>query len=209
MTGLALSYLFVFGIIGLGAVLDKLNVLNDEGARKFIHIGVANWWLLAMVVFDTDAFWMAAIPPATFIVLNYISYRFNLVKAIERSEKSVNDLGTVYYAISLFLIALIAFYADVVRVGALAILIMGYGDGLSAVIGKAIKSPTLRPGKTLAGTTTMVVASFVVGVLLFPSLWALMLLVALFAGAVELFTPRGFDNLSVPLLVFLLGVFIV
>jgi len=182
-------------------------VLNDEGARKFIHIGVANWWLLAMVVFAGEPFWMAAIPPATFIVLNYLSYRYHLVRAMERETKTTGDLGTVYYAISLFIIAFFAFYFDITRIGALAILIMGYGDGFAAIVGKAVNSTLLRPGKTVAGTVTMVTVSLIIGVVLFPpTAWVFIVLIALAAGLVELLTPRGFDNVTVPFAVFMMGV---
>lgn len=41
--GLIVSYVFIFVVIGISTVLQKKNVLKDEGARKFIHIGVAHW----------------------------------------------------------------------------------------------------------------------------------------------------------------------
>ena len=38
--GLVLSYVLVFLIIGISTVLQKTKLVGDEGARKFIHIGV-------------------------------------------------------------------------------------------------------------------------------------------------------------------------
>ena len=203
---LLIAYGSVFLVMGVATVLDKINLLNDEGSRKFIHIGVSNWWILAMFLFDSTTYYLAIIPPLTFIGLNYLSYRLNLVKAMERDERSPSDLGTVYYAMSLSLITLIAFYYDLTYIGALAILAMGYGDGLSAVIGKAVKSKKLYQNKSLAGTTTMFVVTLIIGLILFPAFWPLMILIALLAAVVELLTPRGLDNLSVPLLIFLIGV---
>ena len=41
----------------------------------------------------------AIIPPATFIILNYVSYRLNIFKSMEMEEKG--NLGTIYFPISL------------------------------------------------------------------------------------------------------------
>ena len=216
MIGVLLSFGFVFLVIGVATLFDKLNVFNDEGSRKFIHIGVANWWIVAMLVFAPEDYLWAIIPPATFIVLNYLSYRFNLIKSMERDEQSANDLGTVWYAVSLLIVTFIAFYSasleashwlfhsDALRIGALSILAMGYGDGLSAVLGKHIPSRKLYGNKSLVGSLTMLVATLTIALILFPSLWFIMVLVAIAATLIELFTPKGLDNLSVPLILFLL-----
>jgi phytol kinase len=208
MLALAYSYGFVFSILGIATVLDKLKIFNDEGSRKFIHIGVSNWWIIAMLLFEPNEYYLAMIPPATFIVLNYLSYKFNLVKSMERDEQSANDLGTVYYAASLFIITFFAFRLNMLEAGAVAILAMGYGDGLAAVIGKHFKSKNLYQNKTLYGVITMFTSTLVIGFIFFPHLWALMIIVAIFATLVELYTPKGLDNLSVPLLIFLLLVII-
>ena len=214
MIPVLLSFGFVFLVIGFATLFDKLGFLNDEGSRKFIHIGVSNWWIVAMIVFEPSDYLLAIIPPLTFIVLNYLSYRFNLIKSMERDHQSASDLGTVYYAISLFIVTLVAFYSAsldassffyverALMIGALSILVMGYGDGLSAVLGQAIKSRKLYKNKSLAGSATFFIVSLILGLILFPSLWFLMILLAISATFVELFTPKGFDNLSVPLFIF-------
>ncbi len=48
-----------------------------------------------------DDFRYAIIPPVAFIVINFISYRGNLIKVMEREEENKDGLGTVYFAISL------------------------------------------------------------------------------------------------------------
>lgn len=205
--GLITSYVLIFVIIGISTFLQKKKVLGDEGARKFIHIGVSNWWILAMIFFEgAQGIWYAIIPPITFIILNYLSYRLNIVKAMERGGKG--NLGTVYFPISLLILVIISF--GVLKnpyIGAMGILILGYGDGLAAVIGKKYGKHTIASGKTIEGTMTMFVASFIVAVvitnMLYPLLLALLIAlgVALVAALVELYTPRGLDNLSVPLFV--------
>lgn len=206
MIALLFAYGFVFIILGIAILLDKTHIVDDEGSRKFIHIGVSNWWILAMFLFDQDTYYLAMIPPFSFIILNYLSYRFNLVKPMERKHKTENDLGTVYYAVSLFIIAYFAFYYDIIHIGALAILAMGYGDGFSAIIGGTCKSKVLYHKKTLAGLITVFAFTLIIGLILFPNQWYYILIIASVASGVELFTKKGLDNLTVPLIVFILGV---
>lgn len=203
--GLVLSYVLIFLIIGVSTVLQKLKVFGDEGARKFIHIGVSNWWILAMFFFiDQQKMWFAIIPPITFIILNYLSYRQNIFKAMERGGQG--NLGTVYFPISLLLLVILTFgILDRPDIGAMGILILGYGDGLAAVFGVKYGKHKLPFGKSWEGSIAMFVASLVVGIvvssLMFPLMTALWigLVIALLATLIELVSPKGFDNLTVPL----------
>lgn len=196
------SYLFVFGVIGISALLNKFGVLSDEGSRKLIHIGVGNWIIVAYFYFD-NPFW-AVFPPFTFIIFNYISYRFNLIQAMERKEKSRNDLGTVYYAVSLFVVVLADFVLfDQVKLSVLPMLVMAYGDGFGAVIGSRFSSKKLYQNKTIFGSATMFVATVLISVILGFSMLGI-IIISVVATVVELFSPRGFDNLTVPLILYLL-----
>lgn len=202
--GLIFSYVFIFVVIGISTVLQKKGILKDEGARKFIHIGVSNWWIIAMVFFDSVYF--AIIPPITFIILNYASYKMNIIKSMERGGQG--NLGTVYFPISLLILVLLTFTGInglSPYIGAIGILILGYGDGLAAVVGKAYGKTELIHGKSLQGSLTMFGASFVLTFVILMRYQPLMvavfagLVIALIATMIELFTPKGLDNLSVPL----------
>lgn len=207
--GVLLTVLPIFVIIGLATILQKKGVIGDEGSRKFVHIGVSNWWILAMILFD-DPLW-ASIAPLTFIVLNYISYRKNIFSAMERNGKG--NLGTVYFPIALLVLSLLTFSTVIgvdqpEYIGAVGILVMGYGDGLAAVIGKAYGTHRWKSGKSLEGSLTMFVASLLVVLtiaLLQPlstSIGLVILVavgVAMIATLLEVYTPLGLDNLSVPL----------
>lgn len=209
--GLVLSFIFVFVVIGLSTLLQKLNVLKEEGARKFIHIGVSNWWFFVNFMFDN--IWWAIIAPIVFIVLNYLSYRYNLIKSMERNGDG--NLGTVYFPISLLILTIAAFTFLNPYISGIGILVLGYGDGLAAVIGKMIPSKKLFGNKSLSGTLTMFLASFIVIVLytllatninlIVDFLMIKILVISLAAAVTELFTPNGLDNLSIPILVSLLS----
>lgn len=207
--GVLISIVPIFLIIGLATWLQSKGKVNDENARKIIHIGVSNWWIMAMLIF-TDPLW-ASIAPFTFIVLNYISYRKNLFAAMERNGNG--NLGTVYFPISLLILSLLTFsnitaISDSMYIGAVGILVMGYGDGFAAVIGKKFGKHRWKSGKSLEGSLTMFIASFLVTLLVTLvspysiHLWLVVagsLVVASVATLLEAYTPFGLDNLSVPL----------
>ena len=56
--GIIISYVFIFLII-LGAKLFEK--LGKEASRKFIHIMLGNWWIVAMIFFN-NVIWAAFVP---------------------------------------------------------------------------------------------------------------------------------------------------
>jgi phytol kinase len=92
-------------------------------------------------------------------------------------------------------------------IGALGILIMGYGDGMAALIGKRYgkrKFMILGSEKSLEGSLTMFIVSFFTTYIVLsfspvPGILIYSILIAFFASIVEAITPHGFDNLTVPL----------
>lgn len=201
MVGVLAGFGFVFATLGLSTVLNKMNVLKDEAARKFIHIGVAHWYLLTWWLVDNV--WLAIIAPVTFIFLNYASYRFDLIKAMERDDKSTNDLGTVYYAISLAIITYLSYTFSLQSAAAFSLLVMGWGDGLSAILGKKYGRVELYNHKTLTGFLTVFAVALALG-FIFLDLGFLIIVLAFFAALLELVSPKGFDNLTLPLGLFIL-----
>ena len=51
---------------------------GKELSRKYIHIMLGNWWIIAMIFFNNVLF--AAIGPAVFVIINYLSYKKDLIK---------------------------------------------------------------------------------------------------------------------------------
>ncbi len=202
--GIAVSFAFVFGVIFLAKFMERF---GKEASRKTVHILVSNWWLLAMYFFD-QPLW-AAIVPACFVVMNYLSYRYKIFDVMERSEGK-GDLGTVYYAVSLLILSLLTFGNNRNPVvGAAGILIMGFGDGLAALVGKRFPFGSYKifgSTKSMAGNLTMLGVSFAVLTVLLiaggygASFWLPAFAIALVATLVEAATPLGLDNLTVPLL---------
>lgn len=204
--GIIVSIIFI-GLIFISAKLFEK--AGKEASRKFIHIMLSNWWIIAMVFF-TNVF-AAALLPALFIVINYASYKMDIIKVMEREEGEENkeSLGTVYYAISLFILALVTFGPlNNPLLGLSGIAVMGYGDGLAAVIGQSIKSPEIRIGKnkkTVAGSFTMFFVTFMIiaGFLSYNAVTHVIIKSFLFSiimTIIEAVSLKGTDNLTVPLL---------
>lgn len=212
--GIIVSYVFII-LIMLGAKL--MEKAGREATRKFIHIMLCNWWFIAMYFFD-NAFW-AAFVPFTFVVINWVSYKKDLIKVMERGEKA-DGLGTVYYAISLMVLALLTFGPlKKPELGLVGILVMGYGDGLAAVVGRKIKSKEYHVfghAKTIAGSITMLGITFILisaYILVIPEIgmefWYLKsFLISLFITLIEALGVKGTDNLLVPFVTTLLMYFI-
>lgn len=140
--GIIVSYIFIIAVIILAKFFKKY---GEEASRKFIHIVLSNWWFIAMY-FYSNAFW-ASLVPISFVIINYISYKKNIISVMEREEQE--GLGTVYYAISLLIIVILTFgITQKTQIGLCSILIMGYGDGLASIIGKAIRSYEYKIGNT-------------------------------------------------------------
>lgn len=213
---LAVSYLFVFSVIGAASMMLATGRISPFITRKLVHIGVSNWWILAMLLFQSRA--VALIGPISFIIINYISYRKHIFAAMEH-EIPHNNLGTIYFPVSLTIMVLLTFEGPMpMTAGAGAILVLGYGDGLAAIIGNALSEksrtiPLISRKKTVAGSTAMFAASAAV-LCLIQALagggleTADLLPIALISAAaalVEAVTPYGLDNISIPLAVGLLS----
>ena len=204
--GIIVSYLYVALVIMGGKLFEKK---GKEASRKFIHIMLGNWWIIAMYFFTNV--WSAIFVPITFVIINYLSYKNNLIKVMERDEQ--DGLGTVYYAVALLVLAIVSFgIFKEPALGLVPTLVMAYGDGLAAVIGKKIKSKKYKLGETkksFAGSLTMfVISTVLIGAYLAfnygPIFWmgTHWTVVAILAGftitALEAVSGKGWDNITVP-----------
>lgn len=200
--GIILSYIFIGIIIIIAKFFEKQ---DKEISRKFIHIMLSNWWFIAMYFFNNVIY--ASIVPLSFVFINYISYKKDLISVMERQDCNKDGLGTVYYALSLFIVSIFTFgIIKKPEIGLCATLIMGYGDGLAAVIGKKVNRISYKVGKTyktLAGSCTMLCISFfIVAVFLCimkSNLWILKsFLISVIITILEAISIKGLDNITVP-----------
>ncbi len=211
--GLILSFTLILSVVAIGVLLSLSKILSSESSRKFIHIGVSNWWFILIAYFDSLSY--ALIGPLTFIVLNTIVVYTNLATLVGISEERRN-MGLIYYPISLSILVILGFIGIFpLWACGIGIIVMGYGDGLAAVIGGRWGKRKIWGRKTQLGTLVMALVTFVVliffsvwynlkGVWSFPW-WFSLILISATVALTEAYTPYGLDNISVPLVATLLS----
>ena len=207
--GLIVSFVFIGIVIVSAKLFEKA---GKEASRKYIHIVLSNWWIIAMVFFDSPYF--AMILPIIFVFVNYASYKFNIIKSMERDENEKDGLGTVYYALTLLILSVLLFgplkeYKSVWGpiIGLAGVAVMGYSDALAAIIGRSVKSPSYKIStttKTLAGSiamgaTTFIIISGFLAYLSIPNWFFKAILIAVVDTILEAISIKGTDNLTVPL----------
>ena len=178
---------------------------DSEIVRKIVHIGTGNvillaWWLNIPANVGIAASILASI-------FTLLSYKFPLLPGINSVGRK--SLGTFFYAISIGVLVACFWYLKQPYYAALGILIMAWGDGLAALIGRRFgkhKYNVLGGQKSLEGSLTMTVVSFIISILILQSVqgntWETLIIsaiVAVFATGLEAISLLGIDNLTVPL----------
>jgi phytol kinase len=208
-TALAVSYAYVFAVIALGELLRRLGRRRTEFTRKFIHVGVGMWVVGTVLLFET--WYLALIPPATFVLINALSYWRGAIKAMELEGRG--NLGTIYFPIA-FAAVIYYFWSQPVLMVA-SLMPMTWGDAMAAVFGERhghYRYTIGRHTRSLEGSVVMffwswITTSLVLFVMPYllgrPEInWLLALMqgaaVAFVAMLVEALSPWGIDNLTVP-----------
>ena len=198
LVGIVISVVYIVVVFVLSKFMTKK---GEEISRKFIHIALSNIWIIYCLFIDL--LWVACILPAAFIVINSLSYKFKIFKTMEREEN--DGFGTVYYAISILLVTIFSYLQSNPMIGTTGMLIMGYGDGFAAILGKKVKSKEYKT-KSIAGSATMFVFSLVISCVVFYMIGIeyfilKALLTAVIATLLEAVSVKGLDNITVPIMV--------
>jgi len=207
---LAVSYVYVFGLLLGAETLRKRFGLGGDFTRKAVHIGVGMWSVATLLLF-TSWKW-GIVPPLTFVVINYLSYRYEIFKAIESTERA--NLGTVFFPLSFaVLLGLLWRPGSPDDAGPLAVsglMALTWGDAFASIIGRRYGTRPYRffgHARTMEGSLAMFIASsvsialtlyFLAGRELHESI-ALAMIAATVAAGVEAVSLYGSDNLTVPL----------
>jgi len=199
---IVLSGVFVVALFALALLLDKKTDTPRYVTRKVIHILFANYYFIPFfMVPNKEEVLIAIIPSLIFVGLNTLSYRYKIVKAIERDDQK--EIGTIIYPLSFALLLIISNYFFMLPyIGLLGALLLGYGDGLAGIIGRKFNKQ--NSNKTLIGFLTMFVTSLLVSLIIVfvfngtEYLWFAPL-IALLAALFEYYGPYGIDNFTVPM----------
>ncbi|TVP70278.1 MAG: phosphatidate cytidylyltransferase [Leptolyngbya sp. LCM1.Bin17] len=201
--GLVIAWLGLVG--GIAEGLRRTTALGTEITRKIVHIGAGQvillaWWL------NTPT-WMGITASVIFSGVALLSYQLPILPGINGVGR--HSLGTFFYAISIGLLTAAFWPLGLPQYAALGILVMTWGDGLAALVGQNFgRHPykILGSQKSLEGSLTMALASFIVSALVLglATGWTLAVgmtaaVVAIAATLLETLSFYGLDNLTVPL----------
>lgn len=200
--GYALVFAYVFFLIFvLGSVLQKHT--NLETSRKVIHTMLFMVWVFIDLFFKNTIHQI--IIPVSFLVLNSLSFKFNIYKSVEREED--NHMGTIFFALAITVVMTIAyFWPQFYLPSGAAAFCLTFGDGFAALIGYNFKSPKVRPSKSLLGLGACFAASagslFLFKLLYWPQLGVADVLLLAAVSAIAELTGGGLDNFTVTFGVF-------
>ena len=210
LLGYILTFGWVFAVLGVAQAVKTLLHTGDEASRKVVHIGVSLAWIPMYFCFGRS--FHLLIPPLVFVVLNYISCKKNIFSMMERSDAEKQSYGTVYYAVSMSVMAGLSLLDGrfLLPYGT-GLFCMAFGDGLAPCFG-SLKSGNRRlfgSRRTLYGSISVLIVSFAVVALMrvffsLPLGWGEMAAVAVCAAVMELVGVKGLDNFTLPLGVCLL-----
>lgn len=212
---LATAFLALFAA---AEILYRFAKFEVEHTRKIVHIGTGLLTMFFPLLLTSH--WNVLLLCGSFAVILIASLRFGFlpsVNAIEReSHGSLCFPAAVYFAFLVFEITrdrgvsalspLLFFY--------LPILVMAICDPAAALVGRRFPLRTFQCGsgrKSVGGSAAFFVVALVLTTFLLVVfqendfsplvLVGLPLLVAVASTASEAFTPQGFDNFSIPLVV--------
>jgi dolichol kinase len=204
--GLALVYIYVAILL---IITEKILDKYPTASRKILHIMTGNIAFL-LPIFQTKEV-MTFLAAGPFILFTFLMSPYSPIKSIKGKTSSAgHGMGLVYYAISWTILAYIFF--DHMVVIAIAIFAMSYGDGFASILGMKFgkrKYKIFGDQKSYFGSISMFIFTFIMIVIafLYPpygmdiTSYKLLILafIAMAAAIIEAITPKGLDNLSVPL----------
>ncbi len=222
-----ISIFFVLLVVIANALLEKSGKVSSVVTRKIVHIFAAPVFLLTWLFYSGTIFsrFTAMIVPLLFVLL-FVGIgtgkiqNDQFVNSMSRTGDSKELLqGTLYYSVVMLLVTVLWFYIQLDGNGNPAgIVLMGClagGDGLADIFGRKYggdkKFGLKGSEKTVIGTIGMFIGSFLFSlilVLIFSlavpnfnliGLILSVLIISAVATLVEAFSPKGFDNITIPI----------
>lgn len=203
------SFAYVAVVLGLAELIRRNLDLKKDFTRKFVHVAVGTYIIPTFYIFHS--LYYALVPPVIFIIMNILSYRFKIFRAME--EDDGRNLGTMLFPISFCIVMIIFWNKGDDRVAAmLGILVMAWGDASASIVGRNFGAHFyhfFRERKSFEGSIAMLVTSYIVLAIVL-TIWGhpkldvyeiatVAFLTSLVGTFLEAISVRGLDNLIVPI----------
>ena len=212
-------YAYVLCMIFFSGRLSRVPGFSLKISRKFLHMMIGNLpFLIPFFSLNSFPLNFPFLVAAPFILLTFLVSPYSHIPGLNAKLKGLSGItdeghhfALVYYAISYTILAL--FFSSTPYIIAAGILPMAYGDSLAALIGERYGKTNYHvfANKSVEGSLVMLLVSFFsleCSLLFFAALYPLdflnvtiaALCVAFVATFAEALSPRGLDNLTVPIL---------
>jgi len=205
--GYAVFTFYTLGIMCFGILLEKRTKIDKLICRKITHIVSALIWIICYYFFGFSIHWIILNAVGAILLgLTTLSPKF---KAFGRDD-SDKSAGMFYFALSTLIVAVICFIVgeELYLYTGIAYYCLALGDGFAPIVAKLCKrNPQITQGKTLFGTLSVFVVSFL-STLIFSSVFKMnldfpfILSVAALTCVVEFYGYKGTDNLFIEFIVF-------
>ncbi len=213
---LSLSYLYIFAIILVtGKITGRL---PKNLSRKFLHIMIGNFiFVIPLFTYRTFPLNFPLFVAAPFILLTFLVSPSSPLKSLTNRMSGLADVtsgghgyGLVLYAVSYTLLALV--FSPQPYILAAGIIPLAYGDAAASLVGQKFGRHiySIFGKKSIEGSIAMFTVCFLglsASFLFFSYFYTLPLVpfvlsalgIAALATTLEAVTPKGLDNLVVPL----------
>ena len=200
-----LLFAFIVGYVLLLIFCEFLNRrknIASEYTRKLAHF-VSTLSVLCFPHVFKDMGYVLAIC-ITFFVMLLIANRMCILHSIDEVGRRTG--GSYLLALSVGIVYFVSVILENSMLFTLPILILAICDPLAGIIGKRFKSKHIFNGKTIAGSFTFLIFSLCISLFYLSaadhkSVITLSLMIAFSSSITELLSPRGTDNLTIPLLI--------
>ena len=206
--GYIVFVLYTVGIMALGVLLEKHARIDGTLARKLTHIVSAFIWVICYIFFGYSLHW---------VILNGIStvalalVIFNKRFTAFGRDDAKSSVGLFYFGLSTFAVAVLCYILgpELYLYTGIAYYCLALGDGFAPIAARLCgrHNVTLLPGKTLVGTLTVYLVSFL-ATLIFSSVFNMglsvvfILSIAALTCIAELYGFLGLDNIFIEFSVF-------
>lgn len=202
--------------------------MSGNSSRKFLHIMIGNLpFLIPFFTYNKLPLNFPFFVAVPFVFVTFFVSPHSPIKILSRRLPDLTEvtegghqLGLVFYAVSYTVLAL--FFSAKPFVIAAGILPMAYGDAAASLVGEKFGRHQFKISakKSAEGSIAMFAVSFfsvAVGLVFFSAFYSFSLfnsfmsasIVATVATVAEAITPRGLDNITVPLSCVLVFLFLI
>lgn len=211
MTPLLIYSLVFVLLFGLGEVLLYKADWKPESTRTLIHVATG----LISFTFPTflTSFWQVAVLCITFMIFLIINEKIHFFKSISGVQRK--SFGSWLYAVSVLICFYVYHIKSEVIFYYLPLTVLAICDPLASIVGSRypiMPLYVLRHPKSLGGSAAFLMSCLTIcmaaAIMAYISCFAA-LTIALCSTLIEWITIKGWDNLTIPLIIiFLLNIFL-